>query len=201
MTISSILCCAFIRRARARRLLIASPGESSIQRSAWVSVSIALAIFWNAIESAWPVRSMYESTCASLQMSRCTSDWRDISSENTTTGLPASTAALRAMLSAKRRLADRGAGREDDQLARLQPLGEHVELREVGRDAGDQLLVLDALLEGVPPLAHHRRDVAHLRAAALLADLEDRPARPGRSPPAPGWCCRTRAGSPRRPPR
>jgi len=41
-----------------------------------------------------------------------------------------------------------------------------------GGHAGHQLLVLDALLEHVPPLAHHRRDVAHLRAATLLADLE-----------------------------
>ena len=74
----------------------------------------------------------------------------------------------------ERCLADRGAGRQDDQLAGLQALGERVELREVGGHAGDQLLVLDALLEGVPPLADDRGDVADLRAAPLLADLEDR---------------------------
>ena len=73
----------------------------------------------------------------------------------------------------ERGLADRGAGGEDDQLAGLQTLGQGVELGEVGRHAGDELLVLDALLERVPPLANDRRDVADVRAAPLLADLED----------------------------
>jgi hypothetical protein len=71
-------------------------------------------------------------------------------------------------------LAHRRAGRDDDQIRRLQPRRHLVEIGEAGRDAGDQLLarvqLLDRVEAALRQVAQRDEAVAHL----VVGDREDR---------------------------
>ena len=69
-------------------------------------------------------------------------------------------------------LAHRRAGGEDDQVAGLEPAGQRVEVREAGGRAGEPDVGLRQLLELVDLVVEDRLQRAHLRRAAVVADLE-----------------------------
>ena len=100
------------------------------------------------VQSSGPTRLLRmrsHATFASVHSRRMPISWRDISSENIATGCrPIAT--LRGDVEGERRLPDAGSRRDDDQVARLQPRREDVEVAESGRQTRiGGLAVLDRL--------------------------------------------------------
>ena len=130
--------CWCSRRAFARSSRIPMSDESSTYSGASDSRWQASRIFGQRFSATRPLRSSSPRMRACEATKRCASSASDISSENSATGLPWSSAAFSAMLRDERRLAHRRTGGEDDQVARLEAAGDLVEVLEAGRRAGER---------------------------------------------------------------
>ena len=124
-----------------------------------------------------PVRRWLWSTRPSEEIMRIASWSRDISIENTATGMPGADRGVLRDVERERGLAHRGAPRDDDQVAGLQSGRHGVEVVVAGADAGELAL---ALLQQVEPVDRGAEDVVQRHepragATPLLGDLEDAP--------------------------